>query len=112
MELIIGSIIGFAGVLVASLSLVKSYLKHRDDQQKERGEIVEQLKNLREDVRAGNRAFAVHNVFCREQSEKLALTEKSVGAAHKRIDKAEELLSLHDREIVELKSKRYKELDE
>ncbi len=102
---IISLLISFSGLLLTGVAILATKLSTAKKEARETGEIVNELKNLREDVQNGNAVFITHSAYCKTQAEKLTIVEQSTKSAHKRIDDHKEKLSIHDQEIQDLKER-------
>jgi hypothetical protein len=114
MELIISTLIGAVAVLLTATGLLAARITQVKKEATEQGSLITKMEHLT--VKLSEIANNMDKQFvridtlmskqsegCRLHSEKITIIEQSTKSAHHRLDEHREKLSLHDRELEELR---------
>ncbi len=94
--------ITLTGVVIAGIGLMYKQSIATKKEGVEFGKLLQEIKQMRLDINGGNTAMKEHLKFCRTQCEELILLKRSVIDVQGRVQKHDEKLSIHDRELREL----------
>lgn len=104
---VIALIISFLGVAISGVAVLANYTNKVKKEAEEKGNIVTELKHIRKDIEDGGKDTKEHLKFCRSQCQKLEVVERNLELINYKLENHDEMISIHDRELKELKEKSY-----